>query len=69
MSDLGLHEVLLAGRHQEAFGIQRPDHVVPDGAALPVVATHPSGHVLLDHLMDEEENPSLGGSPATEKTV
>lgn len=50
MSDLGLHEVLLARRHQEAFGVQGTDHVVPDGAALSVVPAHPSGHVLLDHL-------------------
>ncbi len=50
VSDLGLYEVLLGGRQEEAFGIYRSDDIIPDGTALTVVTTHPSGQVLLYHL-------------------
>lgn len=66
--DLRLHEVLLARWHQQTFGVQRTDHVVPDGTALSVVPAHPSGHVLLDYLMGKK-NWVLQIPPTKEKTA
>lgn len=47
---LGLEQVLLGDREEQALGIQRPDDVVPHGAAITVMATEAPRHVFLDHL-------------------
>lgn len=48
--DLCPHEVLFGGRHHEAFGVQGADNIIPDGASLSVVTTHPTSHIFLNHL-------------------
>ena len=57
---LGLEQVLLGDREEQALGVQRPDDVVPHGAAVSVIATQASRHVLLDHLR-EARHMELGG--------
>ena len=49
---LGLEQVLLGDREEQALGVQRPNDVVPHGAAVSVIATQASRHVLLDHLRE-----------------
>ena len=50
VADLGLDEVLFGGGQEEPLGIHGADDVVPDGAPLAVIPTHPTGQVLLYHL-------------------
>lgn len=52
VAELVLEQVLLGGGEEQPLGVQRPDDVVPDGAALPVVAAHSPRHVLSDHLWE-----------------
>lgn len=52
VAELVLEQVLLGGGEEQPLGVQRPDDVVPDGAALPVVAAHSPRHVLSDHLRE-----------------
>lgn len=47
---LGLKQVLLGDREEQALWVKRPNDVVPHRAAVPVIATQASRHVLLDHL-------------------
>lgn len=64
VTELVLEQVLLGGREEQPFGVQRPDDIVPDGAALPVVSTHASSHVLPDHLQEHRKlgMPSWAGN-------
>ena len=47
---LGLEQVLLGDREEQALGVQGPDDVIPDRAAITVIATEAPRHVFLDHL-------------------
>lgn len=47
---LGLKQVLLGDREEQALWVKRPNDVVPHRAAVPVIAAQASRHILLDHL-------------------
>lgn len=69
---LGLKQVLLGDREEQALWVKRPNDVIPHGAAIPVITTQTSRHVLLDYLGMERYTEFgityLSGNPQTRLT-